>query len=186
MLTETLELIERSKDGDKEALGDVLSSLRGYVIKIASGYVRDSVSSRYDSSDVFQLTCHQVCKSISTYRGESVDEFKGFVASVARNTAANLIRRSHTAKRSVLRESSISDSISVSDDPSIRIEVMEDFSLVKEAMNGLSDNMRTNIELSYLKGLSYAEISEITGQKPNLIRASVFRGIKRIRERLEV
>jgi len=64
------------------------------------------------------------------------------------------------------------------------IEVREEFAKVKEAMAGLSENMRKNLEMHYLKGLSYSEISEITGQKTNLIRASVCRGLKVLRSKV--
>jgi len=187
---ETIALLEKSKEGDREALGELLTTYRSYIIKVAKACIGARSKARMDKQDIAQLTCSAVIKKLPDFRGSTEKELRGFIAATTRNVTSNVSRSVYAAKRTPMSEATSSCRLgelreSMHPRPvGLDIEVREEFAKVKEAMAGLSENMRKNLEMHYLKGLSYSEISEITGQKTNLIRASVCRGLKVLRSKV--
>jgi RNA polymerase sigma-70 factor (ECF subfamily) len=68
--------------------------------------------------------------------------------------------------------------------PGAAIEQRESLSLVQRAMDDLPEKQQEVIRLKFQGGLSYREISEVTGESTTNVGFLLHTGLKRIRSRL--
>lgn len=70
-------------------------------------------------------------------------------------------------------------------DPQKALEREEQLSRVEQMMTGLSDNQREVLRLKFQAGLSYRQISEVTGLTASNVGFLIHTGIKTLRQRSE-
>lgn len=68
--------------------------------------------------------------------------------------------------------------------PSERMDLDERVNEVREALERLSGNQREVVLLKFEQGLSYREISEVTGLKEGNVGFLIHTGLKKLREHL--
>ena len=101
----TTELVIASKDGNNEALGQLLEQYRGYLLMLAHRYLSDRLRRRIDPADVVQLTYLEAKRDLPAFRGSTPAEFAGWLRGMLKNNVATAVTRHITTqKRSVRRE----------------------------------------------------------------------------------
>ena len=97
--------LQGARGGDREAMGRLLESCRGYLRIVAERETDADLAAKGAASDLVQQTLLTACRNIETFRGRSRAEFLAWLGKVLRNHTADL-RRSYrgTRKRRVALE----------------------------------------------------------------------------------
>ena len=99
---------------------------------------------------------------------------------VCRNRALDLRRRER--RMTLLTEDQ--DTEARNSSPELTVENRDAAGRVMRLLEGLSENLQTVIRLKFQNGLSYREISEVTGLTVSNVGFLIHRGLKTIRERM--
>lgn len=159
--------------GETEYLGELFSRYSHLVYGVCLNYLK----SREDAKDAV-LTIFG--KLTSLLRVKKVEKFRQWLYSVTRNYCLILIR----SRRRALRREGIfmEDADGFDFQPGTGENGTGDllFNLA-ELLETLSPEQKTCIELFYLKGKSYSEISELTGFQGNHVKSCLQNGKRNLR-----
>jgi len=156
------------EDFVKQALSDYESPLLGY----ATTFLHDIERARDVVQDTFIRLYHQDVEKVR-------EGVKAWLFTVCRNRALDVLRKE---KRMVgLEEEQVSRLRSERRTPAERADLTERVDQVYVALNRLSENQREVIVLKFEQGLSYEEISEVTGLSSGNVGFLLHTGLKRLR-----
>lgn len=156
------------EDFIKKALRDYESALIGYAVT----FLHDVERARDVVQDTF----------IRLYQ-QDIDKVKGglkaWLFTVCRNRALDVIRKE---KRIVnLEDERMGRMPSLKRTPSERVDLQERVGQLHQAIARLSDKQQEVILLKFEQGLSYEEISEVTGLSSGNVGFILHTGLKRLR-----
>src|SRR6267142_3872263 len=173
------------KRGDSAAFEILYKQSANTVFRIARRMMRNNE----DAEDVVQESFQQAFIHPKSFNGDS--RFSTWLSRIAINAALMKLRKKHR-----LRDVSL-DISTETEEPSARIEVEdqgpnpeqlyaqeEQQRILSEAMNQLTPGMRKAIELRELDERSTEETARIMGISVSAVKARVFHGRKKLRERL--
>jgi RNA polymerase sigma-70 factor, ECF subfamily len=192
--TSTTQLVIASKQGDNEALGQLLEQYRGYLLMLAHRYLSD----RIDPADIVQLTYLEAKRDLPAFRGESPAEFAGWLRGMLKNNVASAVTRHVTTqKRSVKREVNTAPATADKDQDSlggwiqqlpgsstspsgvaIRAEAVI---AMFDALHELPETQAEAIRLRYMEGLPLTEIVERMGKSDTAVAGLLKRGLQKLR-----
>src|SRR5262245_6309259 len=158
-------LIRAAADGDRSAFGDLYVRYARMVhaillARVPPGDAEDLVQ------DVFMTAMRQL-------RGlRTAAAFRGWLGAIARNRAIDFHRESR--ERVPL------------DETLPGTEKGEDAFLVMAAIRSLPEAYRENLTMRLVEGMTGPEIAERTGLTPESVRVNLCRGMKMLREKLEL
>ncbi len=161
-------MITTREDFVKAALNEFESPLIGY----ATTFLHDVERARDVVQDTFVRLYHQ---DVNKVKGG----LKAWLFTVCRNRALDVIRKERRITN--LEEEQMARVPSVRRTPSERADLEERVGQVHEALNRLSENQREVILLKFEQGLSYEEISEVTGLSSGNVGFLLHTGLKRLR-----
>ncbi|MBE0651484.1 MAG: sigma-70 family RNA polymerase sigma factor, partial [Bacteroidales bacterium] len=154
---------------------NVSEIVREYKNRLA-GFIRKRVNRTEDAEDILQEVFYQLAEA--DWLMKPIDQIAGWLFTVARNRITDLYRKK---KPEPLPEpySDEEEEIAIEDLGSLFIDedsnpeteylrsmVMEEF---EEALNDLSPEQRQAFELNEIKGMSFNEISKLTGEPVNTL-----------------
>ena len=152
-----------------------LEQYEGPLIRYAYGIVRNPEKAR----DVVQDTFLALCRAD---RDKIENRLAPWLYTVCRNRALDIVRKKG---RIVQIETEFLESFKANEPmPSEMLELKEKAQKVMEVMDMLPENQREVIHLKFQEGLSYKEISEVTGHSVSNVGFLIHVGIKTIREKL--
>jgi RNA polymerase sigma-70 factor (ECF subfamily) len=174
-----------AKRGDPAAFENLCKQSASTVFRVARRMVRNNE----DAEDVVQESFQQAFIHLKSFNGDS--RFSTWLSRIAINAALMKLRKKHT------RDVSLDESAE-SEQQSSRIDV-EDQSLnpeqlyaqkehqriLSEAMKDLTPGMRQAIELRELDERSTEETARVMGISVAAVKARVFHGRRKLRERLK-
>jgi RNA polymerase sigma-70 factor (ECF subfamily) len=170
------QLVFQAQTGNRSALDILLNQMLPWLFIL----VRAAQVNEVDAWDVVQETILRLCQGLAAFdscRGS----FRSWAATIARNQIVDLWRRQ--ARRRV--ELVPLDELGCDwDDPASRLAREENISLVLDAVNSLKPNERAAVNLRYIDGLGYTELSQALHVPLGTAATRVHRGIKSVRERL--
>jgi len=165
-------LVDRARLGDRHAFDLLVLKYQSRLLSL----VNRLVSNQSDALDVLQDTFVKAYRSLHTFRGESA--FYTWLYRIAVNTAKN-----HLASK--LKES---NDVSVDDEATGELSVLQDFSAPDEeagaeelqrailhAIEQLPDDLKQALTLRELEGMSYDEIALAMNCPIGTVRSRIFR-----------
>jgi RNA polymerase sigma-70 factor, ECF subfamily len=174
-----------AKRGDSAAFEVLCKQYASTVFHIARRMMR----SKEDAEDVMQESFQSAFIHLKSFKGGS--RFSTWLSRIAINAALMKLR-----KKNRLLDVSLDESAETNE-PSARMEVedqgpnpeqlyaqQEQQRILSEAMNQLTPGMRKAIELRELDERSTEETARIMGISVSAVKARVFHGRKKLRERL--
>jgi RNA polymerase sigma-70 factor, ECF subfamily len=174
-----------AKRGDSAAFETLCKQSAGTVFRVARRMMRNTE----DAEDVVQESFQQAFIHLKSFNGDS--RFSTWLSRIAINAALMKLRKKHRLLDVSLDESAETE------EPSARIEVedqgpspeqfyaqQEQQRILSEAMNQLTPGMRKAIELRELEERSTEETARIMGISVSAVKARVFHGRRKLRERL--
>lgn len=157
------------KAGDEAALGRLTNELRPYLRRVIQRELT-SMACRTpdDDSDLIQQTLLKAVQSVETFRGNTIDQWRVWLATFARNEVRMAVRYWNSQKRSVQRSTEglqefISEVPADDDGPSAEIRKQELAKQLSRALQGLSESERQIIGWRQDQGLTHAAIAERLG-----------------------
>ena len=175
-----------AKRGDSAAFEVLCKQSASTVFHIARRMMR----SKEDAEDVMQESFQLAFIHLKTFKGGS--RFSTWLSRIAINAALMKLRRKHHLRDVPLDESAETDEPSVRHDiedqglnPEQLYAQKERQRILSEAMNELTPGMRKAIELRELGERSTEETAQIMGISASAVKARVFHGRRKLRERLK-
>lgn len=184
-------LIELARNGDEQALGELLESLRSYFHLVTQRALPQRLASRVSASDVVQHGYLKVHQNIRSFRGHSEDEFRSWVQAIVKNCLVDTYR-SHTVteRRSINHErhagclemTRLADNLET---PSRIVALDERDRILLLAVESLPARRRQVVQLRHAGQLSYSEIASRLGISESVARQDWTRAMRELREVLE-
>jgi len=181
--------LDRARQGDSDALGELLQSFRPYVRSVVR-LVRDTrLQGRVDDSDLIQDALLEAHRSFVDFRGTTVAELAVWLRRVALRSAQHSLRAFlGTEKRDVGRERAadglaelLADS---AESPSAEAVRQEQATRMSEAMAQLPADMQQVLLGRHVDGASHSEIAQRLGRSEGAVRMLYLRALQRLRDHL--
>lgn len=167
------QVVKEVLSGNIQAFGSLIKKYQNPVFNLAMRMVKD-----YDEAkDITQNTFLKVYSKLTSFDCNQV--FFSWIYRIAVNESLNSIKSKKSFNNLDDEKFSTNDS---PDDSYIRKEL---YKSVNDAILELSPEYRTVVILKHLNGLSYQEISEITGIAEEKVKSRLFTARKRLKDLLE-
>ncbi|MCL6275116.1 RNA polymerase sigma factor [Muricauda sp. 2012CJ35-5] len=149
------------------------------------------VPNQEDAEDIAQEVFVEVFHSISKFKGDS--KLSTWIYRISVNKCLEFIRKKNTKKRFGFMQSITGNLIpmdrssyfTVFDHPGIVLENKERSEMLFLAINKLPEAQRVVFTLNKIDGLSYKEVSGITGKSVSSIESLLFRARRNLQKILE-
>lgn len=193
MSTTTEILFQRARDGDGEAVGELLEFCRPYLRLLAERMLDGRVLQRLDASDVVQQTCLSVVQRFQSFDGVDHAQFLAWLRRIHENNLLNAAREHRdTEKRDLRREIPIDRgrsgfewlAASISS-PSQRLLADERAVILAVALEGLPDRQREAVRQKYLEGQTVDEVASTMGTTRYAVVGLLNRGLAALRAALK-
>ena len=97
-------LAPKAKDGDPIAREEICRQVQGYLEMMATRHLDKKLGRRINPSDIVQRTMMRVVDGLDGFRGQSNEEFYGWLNAIMRNELNKVRRDNQREKRDVNRE----------------------------------------------------------------------------------
>ncbi len=161
--------------GSSEDFAVLVSRYQKYIFNIGRRFYHNED----DALDFAQEVFTRVFSRLSTYKG--ISPFRFWLFRIAYNAGINGAK--YSRQDAVLDETMPVDS--GEPDPEKQHIQGEIKKILMEAVEQLPEKYRICVDFYFFYGLSYSEISSITGFPVNTIKSHVFRAKKSLREKLK-
>lgn len=178
-----LQLIDSTLAGDRTAFDELVKRYQDRLVHS----LEHTLGSREEALDVAQQAFVQSWRKLKSFRRESA--FYSWLYRIARNVAVSRIRRQPVSPGSLdhLQDASgfeLADAHAGAA-PEHALETAEEVSLVRNALNQISEEFRQPLVLKEIDGFSYEEIAQVLDIPLGTVRSRIFRGRQELIERLQ-
>jgi len=174
---EDLELLAKIGDQDRDALSTLYDRYGRRVFALAVRILNDPVGSEEVTQDVFM----SVWRRGATYTTKK-GKFTTWLFSIAHNRTIDELRK-RRRDRSRLNDN-IEDHYDLKSgdiSPADAAVAQSEYAKIRAAMEGLPEEQKNVVELSYFKGLTQTEIAEKTGQPLGTVKTRMRLALKKLR-----
>lgn len=183
------QLLQRARDGDEEALGELLQEHRPYLRLLALRVVEGPLAARLDPSDVIQQTLLSAIRDFPAFDGSQPREFLAWLVRIHERNLQDAVREHIVSqKRGIGREQALAEATALLDgnisSPSARLLQGEQAVWLAQALESLPADQREAVRLRHLEGKSLAEMAEKMDRSERAVAALLNRGIVNLRKRI--
>jgi RNA polymerase sigma-70 factor (ECF subfamily) len=169
-------------DGDKNAFGLLFERYTHLVFGVCMKYLKNS----YDAEDAVMGIFE---KLMSDLQKHEVREFKNWLYRVAKNHCLMILRKQEVGNRAnadILREKKQEFMEILFDGHHTIKEEYDEGILIslRDALSALKEKQKVCVELMYLEGKSYQDISEMTGYSLKEVKSYIQNGKRNLRNML--
>ena len=176
---EILELAERARQGEREALGRLAGALRPLICRWALVMTGDPD----DAEDVAQLVSMKMLRSMEDFDGRS--KVTSWVYRITRNASLDHRHRKRRDRRLADKLGRLAEAAAPRlEDPLDRIEMKRTLRLIRTLLRELPMRQREVFDLVDLQGLKPREAAELLGMNPNTLRVHLMRARRRMRSEM--
>jgi RNA polymerase sigma-70 factor (ECF subfamily) len=168
------QLVERVKEGDSNAYGELFEKHRARLLQMVMGIVHD----RAEAEDVVQEAFIKAYRALPSFRGDAA--FFTWLACIGMNTAKNFLtmrKRRMTADLAPVepgeREDGAPDERTDFVTPEDVCACREMVAIVDAAFETMNTDQRTAISLHEVQGMSYQEIADAMGSPIGTVRSRI-------------
>ena len=166
------ELVEQYKaSGSLNILGELYQRYMELVYGVCLKYVREPEEAKDCVLNIFE-------ELVSKLKKHEVDNFKGWIYQVAKNHCLMKLRKQKIIPVNIdLSVVQLEEKIHLDD----ALEKEENFKQMQYCLEQLNDEQKQVIELFYLKGKCYKEISDLTAIEINKVRSFIQNGRRNLK-----
>jgi RNA polymerase sigma-70 factor (ECF subfamily) len=175
--------------------GQPLECYRDYLLLLARMQLDRGLQAKLDPSDVVQQTLLKAHQNREQFRGKTEAELAAWLRAILARQLADIVQKFDTfggvgrerSLEAALEQSSmrLEKWLSAGDTPpSEQLERQEQLLRMARALAGLSEDLRTALELRHIQGLPVAEVAGAMGLSKAAVGSLLYRGLKKLRERL--
>lgn len=188
-----MQLLMSAKQGDSQALGELIEQCQPYLLLIANQDLSPELHGKFGASDLVQETMLVAYQKIGQFRGQSPAEFKGWLRQILHNDLLRVRRRYlSTQRRDVGREHRMNDSQHFhsplpdqADTPGTAALAAEEARILQQAMQQLPENYRQAVWMREWEDRSYSEIGNALGVSEEAARKLCRRALDKLEEYLK-
>jgi RNA polymerase sigma-70 factor (ECF subfamily) len=179
-----------AREGDREALGRALTSVRDYLLLVANEELDRDLHAKGNASDLVQETFLRAQRGVEAFRGRTASEWRHWLRSILIRNLAQERRRFHsTAKRQVRLEVSIGEKVWLeaardTENPRDNLALREREAALHEGLNRLPDHYRQVVVWHHRERLSFEEIGRRCRISAEAARKLWTRALGRLRKEL--
>lgn len=169
-------LIEKAREGDRAAFGELVRQHRDAVYRFAARWVADPDQ----ALDIAQEVFVRAFDGLKGYRGDG--RFRTWLFSIALNAARSAARKQK--RRGEVHLDVIANFPDLRTPPDAKAARAEAFARAAQELASLPEKQRGAVTLRIYEGLSFREIGEILGCSEGSARVNYHHGIQKLRESL--
>jgi RNA polymerase sigma-70 factor (ECF subfamily) len=190
-------LLERARQGDEQALGDLLQAYRPYLSLLARLKTDRILQSKLSDSDLVQETSLAAHRDFSQFRGVTEPELTVWLREIMAHVAANVVRDYRRQRRDVHLERQLSDQLNQSSrileralvdpkpSPSQSAIRRERAVLLANALHHLPTDYREVLVMRELQDKPLAEVAELMGHTVNATQKLWARAVVQLRRLMQ-
>jgi len=189
-------LILAAKGGSRQAIGELMNGCRDYLLLVANEDLDQGLRTKLGASDVVQDVLLSAQNAIGEFRGQSREEFIGWLRGILVNDLLETRRKYRgTAKRQIDREVSLSgedfrgiapDAITAQHPtPGTQAIANEETAALQRALEQLSHEHRQVLQLRNWQQLSFSDVGTEIGLSANAARKLWTRAVLALQRELE-
>ena len=194
---ETEILIAAARDGDGQALGQLLESYRNYLMLLAQVRIGQKLQTKVDPADVVQETFLRASVGFKTFRGQNETELLAWLRKILASRLCDLRRRFYGAGcRDVAQEVRLQKDLDHSSEvagslmapgssPSQRASHREWAVIVSDRLAELPEHYRQVILLHHFQQLALGEVARQMGRSVDSVEKLWVRGLGQLRRVLK-
>jgi RNA polymerase sigma-70 factor (ECF subfamily) len=152
------ELLLRSQQGDREALGELLEQQREWLHRLAGGLLDVRLRGRLDASDLVQQTCLSVHKQIHQFEGADPAQSAAWLRQIHEHNVRNANREQlQAARRDAGKDQPLAGfevAATSAETPSQMVSREEEASRLVSVLDRLPPDEREALRLRYIEGLT--------------------------------
>jgi RNA polymerase sigma-70 factor (ECF subfamily) len=182
--------IDAARQGNREALGLALSSVRDYLLLVANEELDPALQCKGNASDLVQDTFLRAHRAIEDFRGRTSSEWRNWLRSIlVRSLAQERRRFRSTAKRQVQLEVRIGEKVWLeacrdTETPSRTLALREREAALYEGLQRLPDHYRQVVVWHHREQLTFEEIGTRCRISAEAARKLWTRALGRLRKEL--
>jgi RNA polymerase sigma-70 factor, ECF subfamily len=174
-------LIERIAQGEPDALGELYDLTVGKLFALAQLILRNNADAEEVVCDVYT----QAWQSAARYRGER-GGVMAWLLIICRSRALDLLRRNRVRARPASLEAQDHEDVMDTElGPDDILDLMQQGTIVHQALQKLTPVRRRLISLAFFRGLSHFEIAEECQLPVGTVKSHIRRALILLREELE-
>jgi len=139
------------------------------------------VRSPADADDVVQESCLRALRFFGGFRG---GDSRAWLLKIVRNTCYSWVRKNRPAEINDEFDETVHTPMQVADSPEAKLISRAESDRVRKALEALPLTFREVLVLREIEGLSYKEISDMTGVPMGTVMSSLSRARQKLREQL--
>jgi RNA polymerase sigma-70 factor (ECF subfamily) len=187
MAEDATNLLLRAREGDREALGELLCAYRPYVRVLVHAIRAGRAAGPLDDSDLIQDALLAATRGFETFQGTSVGEFVLWLRAITCRTALRTVRR--TQLDAPLPAEQLLDGArrpaGEGTRPSEALSRQEQAARLARALENLPAAMREVVLARHVDELPHTTIAERMNSTAGAVRILYMRALRRLREVLE-
>ncbi len=164
---------QHKKEEFKRSIGELYPRLH----RAMSAYL---AGSSVESEDILQETFLKAYRNINTFKNQS--SLYTWLYSIARNLAIDEFRK---RKHEKLRSATPVDEFDIAYETDSTEDKREEIQLLRKAIAELPELLRSIVVMKTIDGMTYPEISEITGVNEQTLKNRMFRARKELADSLK-
>lgn len=180
------QLLAKVREGDREALGELLSHWRGVIRSERRHTLGADMAARADTSDVAQEAIIRTWRDLGQFRGTCEQQFAAWTRSIGDWQTSKQRRLHRRRKRSVAAEEAfpVQDALD-GRTPDAEAACNEESSLVLAAVEQLDESMQFIILRRFVDDHSLRSIADELGSSYSSVRGLYARALRALRSALQ-
>ncbi len=185
-------MIVAARTGEVAELGVLLNFYRGYLLAIAGKKLPKDLAVKSAPSDLVQETLTQAIRRFIEFRGSSESEFRAWLQTILARKVIDVARQfRNSAKRDISREVSLHIDSTIPSLPTIACaatasdRATERLHRLQRALETLSEEHRSAIQLRSFEQLGFEEIGKRLGRTADAARKLWGRAIQNLTVELQ-
>ena len=191
-MVDAAQRLAAARAGSREALGQALEALRGYLLLLAQEDLDPSLRAKGGASDLVQETFLEAQNDFPRFRGRTHQDLLNWLRGILRHNLADFCRRYRDrAARQIGQERPLSAGeragppdqfVADTPAPQERAVAAEDAEAVRRAVARLPEDYRRVIALRHEQGRSFHDVAREMGRTAEAVRKLWFRALERLRQ----
>jgi len=175
-----------ARNGQREALGDLLQGYRAYLLRIAHDELPAAVHGKVGSSDAVQETILEALGCFARFQGSTLAELQSWLRTILHRQIGQLTQHYlRTQKRQADREVPSQDQPDAGQEtPSSVVGNAEMATVVRQAMERLPEHYRQVMIWREWDELSFAEIARRLERSEDAARMLWWRALERLNQEI--
>jgi len=174
--------LQAAREGDRKAREQLVTHQRADLLTLAVNQLDSDLRVKESPSDLVQKTLIEGLQSFDAFQGQSVEDFGNYMRAILRNNVQDARRRYVlAAKRELARERPGVDPDaqpdSVSNTPSKFVQRGDEAAALRAALSRLSEAHRRILDLRFWDQMTFEQMAETLGQKPDAVRKAYYRAL---------